>query len=167
MLVSTKMQSRIRMRFVISYNREISRGAMHQWGWAIHLMLPNLNRPQAASTDSILIRCRLVFDFACFRSTAYDDVKWKHFPRYRAFTGPGEILTQRPVTWSFNVFFDLRLNQQLSKQWRDWWFETPSRSLWRHCNTMDNSNHLLGTHDELQFLLGRLPTSISMRIPKM
>ena len=29
---------------------------------------------------------------------------------------------------------DLRPNIRLSKQpWR-WWFETPSRSLWRHCN---------------------------------
>ena len=26
------------------------------------------------------------------------------------------------------------LNKRLSKQSWDWWFETPSRSLWRHCN---------------------------------
>ena len=26
------------------------------------------------------------------------------------------------------------LNKRLSKQWWGWWFETPSRSLWRHCN---------------------------------
>ena len=26
--------------------------------------------------------------------------------------------TQRPVTWSFDIFFDLRLNKQLSKQSR-------------------------------------------------
>ena len=32
------------------------------------------------------------------------------------------------------MFFDLRLNKQLSKQWWGWWFETPSCSLWRHCN---------------------------------
>ena len=31
-------------------------------------------------------------------------------------------------------FFDLRLNKWLSNQWRRRWFETPSRSLWRHCN---------------------------------
>ena len=31
-------------------------------------------------------------------------------------------------------FFDLRLNKRLSKQTWDWWFETPSWSLWRHCN---------------------------------
>ena len=29
---------------------------------------------------------------------------------------PGEFPTQRPVTWSFDVFFDLRLNKRLSKQ---------------------------------------------------
>ena len=38
------------------------------------------------------------------------------------------------VTRSFDVFFDLRLNKRLSKQPRGWWFETPSRPLWRHCN---------------------------------
>ena len=35
---------------------------------------------------------------------------------------------------SFDVFFDLWLNRQLSKKWRRRWFETTSRSLWRHCN---------------------------------
>ena len=31
-------------------------------------------------------------------------------------------LCGRPVTRSFDVFFDLRLNKQLSKQWWGWWF---------------------------------------------
>ena len=30
--------------------------------------------------------------------------------------------------------FDLRLNKWLSQQSWGWWFETRSRSLWRHCN---------------------------------
>ena len=47
---------------------------------------------------------------------------------------PGEFLTQRPVTRSFDVFFDLRLNKRLSKQSWGWWFETLSRPLWRQCN---------------------------------
>ena len=39
------------------------------------------------------------------------------------------------MTRSFDVFFDLRLNKRLSKKKsRRCWFETPSRSLWRHCN---------------------------------
>ena len=46
----------------------------------------------------------------------------------------GEFPSQRPGTRGFAVFFDLRLNKRLSKQSRRWWFETPSRSLWRHCN---------------------------------
>ena len=46
----------------------------------------------------------------------------------------GEFPSQRPVTRGFHVFFDLRLNKRLSKQSRRRWFETPSRSLWRHCN---------------------------------
>ena len=44
------------------------------------------------------------------------------------------IPTQRPVTRSFDVFFDLRLNKRLSKQSWSWWFETLSRPLLRHCN---------------------------------
>ena len=47
---------------------------------------------------------------------------------------PGEFLTQRPVTRSFDVYFDLRPNKRLSKQSRGWWLETQSRPLWRHRN---------------------------------
>ena len=46
----------------------------------------------------------------------------------------GEFPSQRAVTRSFDGFFDLYLNKRLSKQSRPWWFETPPRSLWRHCN---------------------------------
>ena len=48
----------------------------------------------------------------------------------------GESPSQNPVTRSFNVSFDLRLNKRLSKQSRRKGFETPSRSLWRHFNDM-------------------------------
>ena len=50
--------------------------------------------------------------------------------------GTGEFPARRPVTRSFDVFFDLRPNEQLSKQSWGWWFETPSHSLWRHCNAV-------------------------------
>ena len=46
----------------------------------------------------------------------------------------GEFPARRPVTRSSDVFFDLRPNKQLSKQWWGWWFETPSCPLWRHRN---------------------------------
>ena len=45
-----------------------------------------------------------------------------------------EFPAQRPVTRSFDVFFDLRLNKRLSKQWWGWWFVTLSRPLLRHRN---------------------------------
>ena len=42
----------------------------------------------------------------------------------------GEFPAKRPVARSVGVFLDLRLNKCC------WWFETPSPSLWRHCNAM-------------------------------
>ena len=62
----------------------------------------------------------------------------------------GEFPSQRPVTRSFDMFFDLRLNNRLSKQSWGWWFETPARSLWRNCNVTRNlgenmSNLLVST----------------------
>ena len=41
----------------------------------------------------------------------------------------------------FYLFFDLRLNERLSKQSWVWWFETPSWSLWRHCNVYTYQIH--------------------------
>ena len=55
-------------------------------------------------------------------------------PLCGVFTGPGEFSAQRPVTQSFDVFFDLRLNKRLSKQRWGWWFETLSCLLWRQGN---------------------------------
>ena len=58
---------------------------------------------------------------------------------------PGEFPTQRPVTWSFDVFFDLRLNKRLSKQSWGWWFEMLSCPLWHHRNACSLPwNHLRG-----------------------
>ena len=70
----------------------------------------------------------------------HDDViKWKHFPCYwllvcGEFTGQRWITLTKPVTRSFDAFFDLCQNKRLSKQLWGWWFETPWRPLWRHSN---------------------------------
>ena len=55
-----------------------------------------------------------------------------------------EFPSQGPLTWNFDVFFDLRLNKRVRKQSWGWWFETPSHSLWRHCNELHiiKHNHL-------------------------
>ena len=51
----------------------------------------------------------------------------------------GEFPAQRPVTRSFDVFFDLRLIKRLSKHSPGWWFETLSCPLWRHCNVVSSN----------------------------
>ena len=61
--------------------------------------------------------------FKCPKTDLHDDViKWKHFPRYWPFVwGIHRSLVnppQRPVTRSFDVFFDLRLDKRQSKQSR-------------------------------------------------
>ena len=74
------------------------------------------------------------------KTCLHDDViKWKYFPRYWPFVW-GEFSSQRPVTRGFDVFVELHLNKQLSKQsWRRW-FETRLRSLWRNCGTHHHSD---------------------------
>ena len=47
---------------------------------------------------------------------------------------PVNSLHKGQNTWSFDVFFDLRLIKRLSKRLRRRWFETPSPPSWRHCN---------------------------------
>ena len=74
----------------------------------------------------------------------HDDViKWKHFPRYWPFVGG---IHRSPVNslhkgqWCGALMFSLIcawINSWV-KQWWGWWFETPSRSLWRHCNERKN-----------------------------
>ena len=53
---------------------------------------------------------------------------WRYWPFVT-----GEFPSQRPVAWSFDVFFDRCLTKWLSNQPRRRWFETLSRSFRRHC----------------------------------
>ena len=48
----------------------------------------------------------------------------------------GEFPAQKPVTRSFDVFFDFRLNKRLRKQSGGWWFQTLALPLWRHRNVI-------------------------------
>ena len=54
---------------------------------------------------------------------------------------PGDFPAQRPVTRSFDVFVDLRLNKRFRKQSWGWWFETLLRPFWRHCNAVILVSH--------------------------
>ena len=76
---------------------------------------------------------------------------------------PGEFPTQRPVTRSFDAFFDMRLNKRLSKQSWGWWLETLSRPLWRHRNLTTN---LHSDHDDVCItfrLCGRMHSNQVMK----
>ena len=72
--------------------------------------------------------------------------------------------TQRPVTRSFDVFFDLRLNERLSKYSWGWWFETPSRPLWRHINDQVWSMSSLRFQINPSFLLQILQLEVIVNI---
>ena len=63
----------------------------------------------------------------------------KHFPRYWPFVRGihrSSVNSSHKGQWREALIFSLScaLNKRLSKQSWGWWFETPSRSLWRHCN---------------------------------
>ena len=78
------------------------------------------------------------------------------------FIGPRWIPRTKSVTRSFDVFFDLRLNKQLSKQsWGFCWFETPSRSIWCHCNERDRYRAKSGQF----WLINRPYASVLTRFP--
>ena len=73
--------------------------------------------------------------------TSHDDaIKWKHFPRYWPFVrGIHRSPVNSPHKGQWRgalMFFYLRLNKWLSKQWWGWWFETLSCPLWRHRNVV-------------------------------
>ena len=50
------------------------------------------------------------------------------------FTGHRWITLTKASDAEFDVFFDMCLNKQLSKQSGRRWFETPLRSLWHRCS---------------------------------
>ena len=102
--------------------------ALYNYWWKLHYVWRHLKRTR----NFIIIWGS---DSAEATAKPHDDViKWKQFLRYWPFVrrihrslvnSPHE-----PVTQSFDVLFDLRLNERLSKRW----FETPSRSFSHHCN---------------------------------
>ena len=74
------------------------------------LKFMNLNRPMGFRRSNVGL-------------VHVDVIRWKHFPRYWPFVrgihrSPVDFSLQRPVTRSFEVFFDLSLNKRLSKHLR-------------------------------------------------
>ena len=66
--------------------------------------------------------------------TDYTFIKWKHFPRYWPFTGPRWIPRTKASDAELWCFVWSTLGWRLSKHLWGWWFEMPSRPLWRYSN---------------------------------
>ena len=67
----------------------------------------------------------------------------------------GEFPAQRPVTRSFDAFFDMPLNKE---RW-GWWFETLSCPLWHHCN-----ENILVRIKKANIIFSRITSKILNRI---
>ena len=92
----------------------------------------SIMRGHPRNTSSLAVN-RVYFSIVYSIKYAYgshdDVIKWKHFPRYWTFV--------RGIHWlPVNSPHKGQWHKPLSKQSWCWWFETPSRSLWRHCNVM-------------------------------
>ena len=87
-------------------------------------MVSQLSKKAALPLAKILATCR---------NSVSNTGSWP-IVRHRNSPATGEFDSQRPVTQSFGVYFDLTLNKRLSKPSRRRWFETPSWSLWLQCN---------------------------------
>ena len=97
---------------------------------------------------------------AFMMTSSYGDFFRVAGPLCGEFTGPGEFPAQRPVTRSFDVFFDLCPNKRLSKQPWGWWFDTPSWSLWRQCNVLGIVVFLTNSDDYIKIAHQRHLSSV-------
>ena len=109
--------------------KKTSLAASHLWGdgtgdWCECRILANHNHVLAAT---------VMIYFAYMMASSNGNIFRVTGPLCGEFTGHRWISSKRPVTRSFDVFFDQHLNKLLSKQSRRRWFWTSSRSLWRHC----------------------------------
>ena len=115
-------------------------GPVTKTKWYVELLVPIL-QDCFTDTKSKTTQCAYFMGYIVDNNSAIS--WWRHqmetFSALLAICAgnspvPGEFPSQRPVTRSFDVYFDLRPNERLSKQVWGWWFETPSSPLWRHRN---------------------------------
>ena len=110
--------------------------------WLTHerLCVNQRDRKDPGKEHLYSISCKLELS-----STNHDDViKCKHFPRYWPFVWGihlSPVISPHKGQWRGALMFSLicALNKRMRKQSWGWWFETPSRSLWRYCNVETNT----------------------------
>ena len=115
--------------FSIQYTASYSQKQWHHWRWTSHFGLCPAGFVDNDNVDEMWLI------LPCDNNVAW----WRHqmepFSALLALCAGNSPDAQRPVTRSFDVFFDLRLNKRLSKRPWGWWFETPPWSSWRQCNS--------------------------------
>ena len=112
----------------------------HFFSWNPHTIHPTARNCYYKGMGCVLGVQSLIYDLPLLLCKQYpgihdDFIKWKHFPHYWPFV---REIHQSPVNshhegqWrgSFDVFFAIRLNIQLSNRSWGWWFEMPSCSLY-------------------------------------
>ena len=90
--------------------------------------------PEFPHSESHVGRDNFNVGYPCMMTSSNGNIFGVTGALWVEFTAIGEFSSQRPVSRSCDVFFDLCLNKRFSKPSRRRWFEMPSRSLWRHCN---------------------------------
>ena len=136
------LNNRYFMSFLRARNTSYARAMHNAWFWStIQIVWLNLMTHQSYQAGAQSTRIlNAVFSHTNTEVQTQVIPLWRHrMETYSALLAlcagnlpvPDEFPTQRPATRGFDVSFDLRLNERLSKQSWGWWFETP---LWRHCN---------------------------------
>ena len=90
-------------------------------------------------TASLRIKLWPLWDCSWYSHMHDDVIQWKHSPRYWLFVRgihQSSVNSPHKGQWRGALMFSLIcawINGWVNKSY-GWWFETPSRSLWRHCN---------------------------------
>ena len=100
-------------------------------------LLP-VDSPHGVNFHILNFVCKRKFTFGVFWNavmltrTKIESISWLLMEHRRL-----EIM-MTPSSWNISLVTDLCLNKQWCKQPRRQWFETPSPSLWRHCNDISS-----------------------------
>ena len=100
-------------------------GTSPQWRTKQQEVAPDIHSDSSPSGDQQSHAMMTSSNGTIFRVTG---------PLCGEFTGHWWIPLTKAIHAEIWCFFLLCLNKRLSKQLWGWWFETPSCSLWRHCN---------------------------------
>ena len=107
---------------------------------------------------SVIWSTTMLMGSHCNAMEHYDVIKWNYFPHYWPFVWGihrSAVNSPHKGQWRGALMFSLicALNKRLSKQSSGWWFETPLRSLWRHCNGHSYPLCLFSVHLPINFVI--------------